>query len=163
VNDTFLSAVFHWSNHEYSNIFIGGVPLVERTMNSTIEVFWMHDVWFVVPHFPIIADDTDPQQNNVNNSNPKSNRMNAAMDHPLDTITSTELATMDNLQNDIMISQILPFIGDGNYRYIGLVNRKIHQNYTTLYPTKTTYYNGSTIAHARLCFQSMGVHHELVQ
>jgi hypothetical protein len=110
--------------------------------------------------FPIfiIANDTDPKQNNDNNSNPKSNRMYAAMDHHLDTITSTELVTMDNLPNDIMISHILPFIGDGNYRYIGLVNRKFRQTYTTLYPTKTTYYNGSTIALAQFCFQSIDVH-----
>jgi hypothetical protein len=117
-------------------------------------------VLVVVPHFHHrrYGSQTKRQQ-----QQPKSNSMNAVMDNHLDTMTSTELVTMDNIPNDIMINQILPFIGDGHYQYIGLVNRNFRQTYTTLYPTKTTYCNGSTIAHARFCCQTTANYLQRIQ
>jgi hypothetical protein len=57
------------------------------------------------------------------------------------------MTTLDSLPMELIARHIIPFVGDYQYRFVGRVNRKLHQAYITTFPSKLTYLNMSTISH----------------
>jgi hypothetical protein len=55
------------------------------------------------------------------------------------------------ITDDLLLQNILSFVGEYHYRFVGSVNRHFQQLYTSLYPEKTTKFNASTMELAKLC------------
>jgi hypothetical protein len=53
---------------------------------------------------------------------------------------------------DHVLHMILAYVGDFQYLFVGSVNRSFETTYSSLYPSKSTYYNASTIGHAKFCW-----------
>jgi hypothetical protein len=60
--------------------------------------------------------------------------------------------TLDSLPLELIACHIVPFVGDYQYRFVGSVNRKLHQAYSMTLPNKQTYVNMSTIPHSKICW-----------
>jgi hypothetical protein len=64
-------------------------------------------------------------------------------------------ATLDSLPNAIFRQHILPFVGDGQYRFIGSINKKYQALYRRVCTKPFTYWNTSTIPLTRLCWNEL--------
>jgi hypothetical protein len=60
-------------------------------------------------------------------------------------------------ENDYVLQNILSYVGEYQYRYIASVNRLFHTAYTTLYPYKVTYCNGSSMKHTIFCYNEIPI------
>jgi hypothetical protein len=65
------------------------------------------------------------------------------------------VVTLDSIPLDVFMNQILLFVGDNQYRFVGAVNQYFQKSYIALFPKKSTHYNVSTLAHAKLCFDDI--------
>jgi hypothetical protein len=64
----------------------------------------------------------------------------------------------DLLSSQDLLLQILPFVGDHQYRFIGAVNHAFQDAYLSLFPDcKKTYYNVSSIKLAEFCWNDFSV------
>ena len=59
------------------------------------------------------------------------------------------------ITDDIILQNILSFVGKYHYRFVGSVNHHFRMSYVSLYPQKTTKINASTIKHAKLCLEDI--------
>ena len=55
------------------------------------------------------------------------------------------------ITDDLLLQNILSFVGEYHYRFVGSVNRHFQTSYVSLYPEKTTKFNASTMKLAKLC------------
>jgi hypothetical protein len=60
-------------------------------------------------------------------------------------------APLDRLPWKDLLPQILTFVGDHHYRYIGAVNHAFRAAYVAHFPSKKTHFNVSSVAMAQLC------------
>jgi hypothetical protein len=58
-----------------------------------------------------------------------------------------------SLPSDVLKDRIFAFVGPFQYRFVGGVCRSFRDAYRTTFPSLTTYYNVSTMKHAKFCFQ----------
>jgi hypothetical protein len=58
------------------------------------------------------------------------------------------------LEIDGILQNILSYVGSHQYLFIASINHTFRNVYTKLYPSKVTYYNGSTMKHLKLCYQT---------
>jgi hypothetical protein len=62
--------------------------------------------------------------------------------------------------NDLILQHILSYVGNYQYLFVANVNCIFRNAYTTLFPTKETYYNASTMEHTRLCYNGEHINHQ---
>jgi hypothetical protein len=73
----------------------------------------------------------------------------------LSTIATTQISTLEDIPSELFIQYILPFVGRHQYRFVAAVNRNFHTAYVTAFPEKLTFYNVSTIEHAKICYDDL--------
>jgi hypothetical protein len=63
-------------------------------------------------------------------------------------------------RNVDILKNIVSFIGEYQYRFVAAINKDFHIAYVQLYSNnKETYYNASTVEHAKICLESLSLHH----
>ena len=58
-------------------------------------------------------------------------------------------------EDDSLLKNILSYVGDFQFLFIGSVNPTFEKSYASLFPTKSTYINASTIEHAMFCWNNI--------
>jgi hypothetical protein len=69
--------------------------------------------------------------------------------------STTTISTIDHLNIDIWTDKIFPFVGDYQFRFVAGVHPTFYQAYSITFPKKQTYYNLSTLDHAKLCYEEI--------
>jgi hypothetical protein len=71
------------------------------------------------------------------------------------TCTSTATTTTTVLEDVHLLSRILSFVGTNQYRFVAAVCTDFKAVYHQLFPenTTTTYYNASSVGHAKICIE----------
>jgi hypothetical protein len=67
------------------------------------------------------------------------------------------VALTDSRMEDLLIGYIVPFVGEYQFRFVALVNWYMYHAYTTVFPSKWTKFNDTTMAITNMCvkeFQS---------
>ena len=61
----------------------------------------------------------------------------------------------DNL-DVALLSDIIAFVGEHQYRFVAIVSRQFQATYSYLFPeNRTTYLNASTVEHAKICWEEI--------
>jgi hypothetical protein len=60
---------------------------------------------------------------------------------------------MNDVPLEVLMNFIVPYVGDHQFRYVAAVNRKFYAAYTSVYNERNTYYNLSSLDHAKLCYE----------
>jgi hypothetical protein len=68
---------------------------------------------------------------------------------------SNEPPSLNNVDTDIWMNHILPFVGKNQYRFVGAVSRHFRISYFTLFSPVTSFGNISTIEQASLCCEDV--------
>jgi hypothetical protein len=66
---------------------------------------------------------------------------------------SNNTSWLFDLPDEVLLRNIIPFIGDYQYRFVGLVNHDLHDAYVKVYPKKQTYYSTLTKEHIKICYE----------
>jgi hypothetical protein len=69
--------------------------------------------------------------------------------------SSNKALSWYNLDDDIWMNHILPFVGKNQYRFIGAVNRNFRVSYFTVFSPTTSYENVTTMEQAHLCCKDL--------
>jgi hypothetical protein len=72
--------------------------------------------------------------------------------------TTTTTPTFDDIPWEVLTQHIIPFIGSHQYCFVASVNQKFHTAYVKVFPRKLTYYNVSTVQHAKFCVEMSAFH-----
>jgi hypothetical protein len=62
---------------------------------------------------------------------------------------------MKDFDSTLLSQHIFPYVGDYQFRYIAGVDKTFYKAYTSVFPTRETYYNVDTLDHAKLCFKDI--------
>jgi hypothetical protein len=69
--------------------------------------------------------------------------------------TMMMMTTLEHLPPDILSYNILSFVGENQYRFVGGVNHLFRNAYVAVFPKKVTSYNVLTIQHAKICYNDI--------
>jgi Ankyrin repeats (many copies) len=72
---------------------------------------------------------------------------------PSDGVAVAAALSFDDIPPDLFTNIVVPFVGDYQYRFVGMVNHTFHDAYVKVFPQKRTHFNAATMEHAVLCYQ----------
>jgi hypothetical protein len=97
--------------------------------------------------------------NSLNDDDPpppkkKKQKDDGSVDEEPETLPAAKnTAWLLDLPDEILLRNIIPFVGDYQYRFVGLVNHAFHDAYVAVYPKKRTYYTILTKEHLKICYE----------
>jgi hypothetical protein len=71
---------------------------------------------------------------------------------PSEVVPSVVVCVEQTFQNDLLLQNIVSFVGEYQYLFVASINHTFHDAYITLFPSKETHYNGSTMKLLKFCY-----------
>jgi hypothetical protein len=59
---------------------------------------------------------------------------------------------MNVFEDEFLLQNIMHYVGDYQFQFLATVNRSFYQAYTTVFAQNQTYYNDTTMEHAKVCY-----------
>jgi hypothetical protein len=79
----------------------------------------------------------------------------------LSAVPKEATPTLEEIPSELFIQYFLPFVGCHQYRFVAAVNHNFHSTYVTAFPETVTYFNLTTMEHAKICYdESKGQYHD---
>jgi hypothetical protein len=66
--------------------------------------------------------------------------------------SADQQTAMKVFEDEFLLQNILHYVGDYQFQFLASVNRSFYEAYTTVYAQKQTYYNDTTMEHAKVCY-----------